>query len=109
MKKLLLLLFAFTAYNLSFSQCTQILFMQILHGIWPDEQTNFMSGDIGVAYQQIVNFKVPTDAGDIDTSFAGVPVDSVVLNNVSNLPPVFLTPVMFHHVLGMETQRMCNH
>ena len=43
--------------------------------------------DIGVAYQQIVDFKVPSDAGDIDASFSGVPVDSVVLNNVSNLPP----------------------
>ena len=88
MKKLLLLLFAFTAYNLSFSQCTpDPLYADSSWGIWPDEQTNFMSGDIGVAYQQIVNFKVPLDAGDIDSAFAGVPVDSVVLNNVSNLPP----------------------
>ena len=88
MKKLLLLLFAFTAYNLSISQCTpDPLYADSSWGIWPDEQTNFMSGDIGVAYQQIINFKVPIDAGDIDSAFAGVPVDSVVLNNVSNLPP----------------------
>ena len=88
MKKLLLLLFTFTAYNLSISQCTpDPLYADSSWGIWPDEQTNFMSGDIGVAYQQIINFKVPIDAGDIDSAFAGVPVDSVVLNNVSNLPP----------------------
>ena len=88
MKKLLLLLFSFTAYNLSISQCTpDPLYADSSWGIWPDEQTNFMSGDIGVAYQQIINFKVPIDAGDIDSAFAGVPVDSVVLNNVSNLPP----------------------
>ena len=38
------------------------------------------------------------------SAFAGVPVDSVVLNNVSNLPPGISTPVMFLHVLGTETQ-----
>ena len=59
MKKLLLLLFAITAYNLSTSQCTpDPLYADSSWGIWPDEQTNFLSGDIGVAYQQIVNFKV---------------------------------------------------
>lgn len=88
MKNLLLLLFTVSLYNLSFSQCSpDPLYADSAWGIWPDEQTNFMSGDIGIAYQQIVNFKVPIDAGDIDTLFAGVPVDSVVLNDVTNLPP----------------------
>ena len=88
MKNLLLLLFTVSFYNLSFSQCSpDPLYADSAWGIWPDEQTNFMSGDIGVTYQQIVNFKVPIDAGDIDTTFAGVPVDSVVLNDVTNLPP----------------------
>jgi len=90
MKKLLILLFTFSAYNLSISQCTpDPLYADSSWGIWPDEQTNFISGDIGMVYQQIINFKVPLDAGDIDSAFAGagVPVDSVVLNNVSNLPP----------------------
>ena len=88
MKKIILLLFTIISYNISLSQCTpDPLYADSAWGIWPNEQTNFVSGDIGVAYQQIVNFKVPIDAGDIDTAFAGVPVDSVVLNNVQNLPP----------------------
>ena len=88
MKKLLLLLFAVSAYNLFISQCTpDPLYADSAWGIWPDEQTNFLSGDIGVAYQQIINFKVPSDAGDIDSTFTGTPVDSVVLTGVTNLPP----------------------
>ena len=88
MKKITLLLFTIISYQITLAQCTpDPLYADSAWGIWPDEQTNFVSGDIGVAYQQIVNFKVPIDAGDIDTSFAGVPVDSVVLNNVQNLPP----------------------
>ena len=88
MKKIILLLFTIISYNIALSQCTpDPLYADSAWGIWPNEQTNFVSGDIGVAYQQIVNFKVPIDAGDIDSAFAGVPVDSVVLNNVQNLPP----------------------
>ena len=88
MKKIILLLFTIISYHIALSQCTpDPLYADSAWGIWPNEQTNFVSGDIGVAYQQIVNFKVPIDAGDIDTAFAGVPVDSVVLNNVQNLPP----------------------
>ena len=48
-----------------------------------------MSGDIG-GLPEIINFKVPLDAGDIDSAFAGVPVDRMVLNNVSNLPRYFV-------------------
>ncbi len=88
MKKLLLLFLTINAYTFTFSQCIpDPIYADSAWGIWPDEQTNFMSGDIGIAYQQIVNFKVPMDAGDIDSAFAGVPVDSVVLNDVTNLPP----------------------
>ena len=91
MKKLLLLLFAVSTYNLFISQCTpDPLYADSTWGIWPDEQSNFISGDIGVAYQQIVNFKIPSDAGDIDSTFAGTPVDSVVLTGVTNLPPGIL-------------------
>ena len=56
------------------------------HGEYTDEQTNLMPGDVGVSYNQIVNFKVPYDAGEIDPAYAGQYIDSIILNNVG-LPP----------------------
>ena len=59
MKKIILLLFTIISYQIALSQCTpDPLYADSAWGIWPNEQTNFVSGDIGVAYQQIVNFKV---------------------------------------------------
>ena len=71
MKKIILLLFTIITYHIALAQCTpDPLYADSSWGIWPDEQTNFVSGDIGVAYQQIVNFKVPIDAGDNGVSYS---------------------------------------
>ena len=56
-------------------------------GIWPDTAQNFISGNSGTYYEQIVNFKIPTDAGDLIPSFAGYDVDSVSLISVDGIPP----------------------
>ena len=88
MKRLLLIIFTsglFT-FNLN-AQCTpDPLYADSIYGAWPDTVTNFVSGQVGVAYSQILDFKLPLDAGDVDPGFAGVPVDSAVLTQVTGLP-----------------------
>jgi hypothetical protein len=54
--------------------------------VWPDTVENFVPGSVGAAYSQVLNFKLPIDAGVIDPSFAGVNIDSAVLQNVNGLP-----------------------
>jgi len=56
-------------------------------GIWPDSTENFVSGDSGTYYEQIVNFKLPTDAGDLDPIYSGYDIDSVSLASVDGIPP----------------------
>jgi hypothetical protein len=40
-----------------------------------------------VFYDEVVYFKVPRDAGNIDSAAAGTYIDSIVLSSVTNLPP----------------------
>ncbi len=88
MKRFLLSLFTLSIFSLYNAQCTpDPLYADSAWGIWPDEQTNLMPGDIGVIYNQVVNFKVPYDAGAIDTAYTGQYIDSIILNNVTGLPP----------------------
>ena len=89
MKKLLLLFFTFCLFTLSSNaQCTpDPLYFDSIYGAWPDTVTNFVPGQVGVPYTQILDFKLPSDAGAIDPAYAGVPVDSAVLTAVSGLPP----------------------
>ncbi len=63
------------------------LYADSLFGVWPDTTENFASAIIGVPYQQILNLKVPQDAGTIDPQFEGVVLDSVAFNGVDGLPP----------------------
>ena len=56
-------------------------------GIWPDTAQNFISGNTGVYYEQIVNFKLPSDAGSLDPLYTGYTLDSVSLVSVDGIPP----------------------
>ena len=56
-------------------------------GIWPDTAQNFISGNTGVYYEQIVNFKLPSDAGALNPIYAGVPITFVSLVSVDGAPP----------------------
>ena len=70
------------------SQCVpDALYSDSTWGIWPDTAQNFVSGDTGIYYEQIVNFKLPTDAGDLDPNYSGYYVDSVSLASVDGIPP----------------------
>ena len=90
MKKILLVLIIVgSAIATGFSQsCSpDSLYADSLYGAWPDTVTNFPAGQVGVFYSQILDFKIPADAGEIDTNYAGVPLDSVSLTDVTGLPP----------------------
>ena len=68
--------------------CTPDPFYQdSLYGIWPDTTTNFVSGNVGSPYEQVLNLIVPEDAGVVDPTFAGVILDSVRFDGVTGLPP----------------------
>lgn len=92
MKGTLLLLSLFIS-SLFYSQCSpDTIYQDSIFGVWPNQQENFISGDIDVAYSQVINFKIPD--GKIDTQLISedIPIDSalinfITLNNVSNLPP----------------------
>ena len=87
MKKLLLLTSVLLSSYFISAQCTpDPLYQDSLYGVWPDTIENFVPGSVGTAYSQVLNFKLPIDAGVIDPSFAGVNIDSAVLQNVNGLP-----------------------
>ena len=87
MKKLILLSTVLLSSYFISAQCTpDPLYQDSTYGVWPDTVQNFVPGNVGAAYSQILNFKLPLDAGVIDPSFAGVNIDSAVLQSVAGLP-----------------------
>ena len=88
MKKLILSF----AFNLSIiiisAQCTpNPIYYDSISGAWPDTITNFAPAQLGVAYNQVLDFKIASDAGEYDPLYTGVNLDSVVVTGVSGLPP----------------------
>lgn len=55
-------------------------------GAWPDTTVNFGPAAVGVAYTQELQFKVPSDAGDVDPAFAGSTIESFTVDAVNGLP-----------------------
>ncbi len=70
------------------AQCTPgANYADSLFGVWPDTIQNFPLATANVSYTTDLNFKVPTDAGDIDPTFAGATIVSFSVNDVVGLPP----------------------
>ena len=88
MKNLIILLFLILTTGIAQAQCVpDIIYADSTFGVWPTPQTNFASGEVGVPYDEVVNFKVPRDAGDVDPAAAGNYIDSIVLSSITNIPP----------------------
>jgi len=89
MKKILLLtILAFTATNVVNAQCTpNPLYADSIFGVWPDTITGFEPAMEGVWWTDTLDFKIPTESGDIDPNFPGNLIDSVSLTTITNLPP----------------------
>ncbi len=88
MKNFTLSLTFIFSLSFCFSQCVpDSIYADSTFGVWPTPQTNFPPGDVGIPYYEVVNFKVPRDAGAIDSAAAGTFIDSIVLTSISNIPP----------------------
>lgn len=89
MKKTLLAIIALATISINgFGQsCTpDPMYADSSFGAWPDTITNFPPAQEGVFYSEVLDFKLPDDAGEIDPTYSGIPVDSAVLTNVIGLP-----------------------
>ena len=75
------------SFIIPFTMYTDTIYADSTFGVWPTPTTNFPPGEVGVQYYEIVNFKIPRDAGAIDSAAAGTFIDSIVLTSISNLPP----------------------
>ena len=63
MKNIIIFTLLLPICSLVHSQCVpDAQYSDSTWGIWPDTAQNFISGNTGVYYEQIVNFKLPTDA-----------------------------------------------
>jgi hypothetical protein len=88
MKKLTFILLQVLFLNFVYGQCTpNSNYADSSWGIWPDTSTNFVPGYLSTSYSQNIDFKVPSDAGLLDVTYAGLPITSITLDNVNNLPP----------------------
>ena len=88
MKNIIIFILLLPICSLVHSQCVpDAQYSDSTWGIWPDTAQNFISGNTGVYYEQIVNFKLPTDAGDIAPQYAGYDLDNVSLVSVVGSPP----------------------
>ncbi len=88
MKKLLLS-FALTALlaSSSFGQCTpQPSLIDDSFGVYPDTIINFPGAVLSAAYYTELNFKAPSDAGEIDPLFTGATINYFTVTNVDGLP-----------------------
>jgi hypothetical protein len=68
------------------AQCTPgSNFADSTFGAWPDTTTNFPNATSGVFYSTDLNFKVPSDAGDVDPLYAGLPIIDFTVDSVGGL------------------------
>lgn len=77
------------SYDLKAQTCSpDPLYADSLFGIWPDTNDNLPCGLPNIYYETVLQFKMPTEAAQIDpvTYPPGVPVNTVKLDNVSGLP-----------------------
>lgn len=86
-KILLSALFSSVFSLLVTAQCTPgANYADSLFGAWPDTTTNFPPASFGVNYVTDLNFKVPSDAGDIDPAYAGNTIQDFTVDSVVGLP-----------------------
>ena len=88
MKQLLLAFSALLFSAALHGQCTpDPQFEDEDFGVWPDTATGFATGQVDQVYEQIINIKLPENAGAIDPNFSLFQVDSATLLGISGLPP----------------------
>ncbi len=58
-------------------------------GAWPSTQDNLGPATVGLPYEQMLHFKVPTSAGDINPSFNGATINHFTVTAVEGIPANF--------------------
>lgn len=89
MRKLLLSFSALSllSWNVS-AQCTpDASLITGAFGVYPDTVINFSVAEINSPYSQVLQFKAPSDAGEIDPNFAGQIIQSFTVTGVDGMPP----------------------
>lgn len=89
MKKLLLS-FSLTTLLISnsFGQCTpQPGLIDDAYGVYPDTVINFPGAVLSAPYYTELNFKAPSDAGEIDPLYTGATINYFTVTSVDGLPP----------------------
>ncbi len=56
-------------------------------GAIPDTTTNLPAGAAGTLYDEVLSFKLPSDAGELDPQYSGVSLEDIRVKSVSGLPP----------------------
>lgn len=64
-------------------------FQDSTFGAWPDTTINFAHAYVDVPYVQELNFKAPSDAGDIDPTYSGAQLQKYKVTGVTGLPAGF--------------------
>jgi hypothetical protein len=84
MKKLLLSIIILAGAIVSIAQCNpnDWDFGKVQYAVYPDTVTGLLPGCLGQPYSQVVYFKVPTDAGDVNPAFAGAQISSIRLDSI---------------------------
>lgn len=90
MKKLLLSALVALSAGFSSAQITcNPQYQDSTFGAWPDTITNFATAYVGIAYVQGLDFKAPSDAGDINPQYSGATISSYTVTGVTGLPTGF--------------------
>jgi hypothetical protein len=88
MKKLLLSVFALGLVCSASAQCTPDgTLIPDAFGVYPDTTQNFAIAEVGTPYSQILHFKAPTEAGDIDPQYTGATINNFTVTGVEGIPP----------------------
>lgn len=85
MKKILLALSILFSGIAASAQCTpsDYDFGDVDYGVYPDVASGLATGCLNEPYSQTIYFLVPTDAGAIDSAYAGVPITSITLDAIT--------------------------
>jgi len=85
MKKILLSLSILVSALAAQAQCTPADhdFGTETYGVYPDVITGLNQATLDQPYEQIIYVLVPEDAGAIDSAYAGVPINNIVLESIS--------------------------
>jgi len=88
MKKLLLSLLLLSGISYAGAQCTpDPTLIADAFGVYPDTTQNFAIAEVGTPYSQVLHFKAPTNAGDIDPIYNGATINNFSVTGVVGLPP----------------------